>query len=197
MGVLLIMGCFGICFFAIEEGGFTGGKRLPKAESVFKNLRISTDLTPGEPTLTIEKGWLERKRMGLFVMGGLQRLVLDRVTLTLPKDSAVENTQRVVDLLPQEVVNHAFIMVELKRLEFRRCKDEGGEAFLRVALAEVSMEKAQPIILENAWFRDTDGQRWEQLRSAWIERGDASQVPVARLQRKNGEYLSMPLQLGF
>jgi hypothetical protein len=160
-------------------------------------LRISTDLTPGESTLTIEKGWLERKRMGLFVMGGLQRLVLDRVVLTLPKDCVIEKKQSFFDLLPQEVTNHAFVLIELNRLEFRRSKADGGEAFLRVALAEVPMEKAQPIILENAWFRGADGQHWEQLRRAWIERGEALQDPVLKLQRKTGEFLSIPLRLGF
>lgn len=197
MGILLILGCFGLYFFTIAEDEATGGKRLPKMESVFKNLRIATDLTPGESTITIEKGWYERERAGLFIIGGLRRLVLDRVTITTSTDGISTGTSnRLVDLLSNAADLTPFNLAEIRRLELKKTKDQGGFPFLRVPVVEIPANTAHPISLPNAWFREQEG-RWEQLQCAQFERIQGRKAVLLKMTRQNGTTMTLPLDFGF
>lgn len=197
MGILLIVGCFGVYFFTVGEDEATGGKRLPKMESVFKNLRIATDLTPGESTITIESGWYERERAGLFIIGGLRRLVLDRVTITTSTEGVIDSVPScLVDLLSNTADLAPFNLAELRRLELKKTKDQGGFPFLRVPIVEIPVNTAQPILLQNAWFREQEG-RWEQLQYAQFERMQGRRAVLLKMTRQNGTTMTLPLGFGF
>lgn len=195
MGILLIMGCFGISFIVLEEKP-TFGKRMVARDLLFDRFRLTTALTPGEPTVTIEKGWIERKRVGLFVIGGYQRLILDCVTIVTPQHPQADlSPQSLSSLLLERKGLGEISLAELRRIELRAAKAEGGEAFFRAARAEVQPGKQRPVVLQNAWFREQGG-RWEQLRMACIEQADARSVRL-RMARADGSLLSLPLSLSF
>jgi hypothetical protein len=194
VGILLV-GTFSHLFFTIKEER-TMGKRFPVQTSAFTGLSLATDHTPGEPTITIGKGWFERKRAGLFVIGGFQRLILDRVTITIPQkmEASATPSESVINLLPREFSMESIVLAEVRRLEFREPKEQGGEAFLRVALADVPAGKNKPIVLQNAWFREK-GKAWEQLARAWIERKGEPIHATLHLIWQNGEQKRMPLTI--
>ena len=196
VGIILV-GTFSHLFFNIKEER-TMGKRFPIQTSAFTGFSLATDQTPGEPTVTIGKGWFERKRAGLFVVGGFQRLILDRVTITMAPTFVVDSTPSEVltHLLPREFSMESIVLAEVRRLELREPKEQGGEAFLRVALVDVPAGKNKPITLQNAWFREK-GSAWEQLTRAWIERKGDPIYATLHLIRQNGEQksLSLPITL--
>lgn len=194
MGILLTIGCFGVYFVIIEESP-SMGKRLSEYDSLFTGFSLTTELTPGEPTVTIKKGWFERKKVGLFVVGGFQRLVLDRVTITTSQKPQIDlSPKRLSVLLAAQEGTPLFSLAEIRRLELKMTKPEGGDAFFRAALAEVYPGKDEAILLQDAWFRDR-GSRWERLRKAWIERVADTNSICLKMSRLNGSLVSLPLSL--
>jgi hypothetical protein len=78
----------------------------------------------------------------------------------------------------------------------KKTKGQGGLPFLRVPIVEIPVNTAQPILLQNAWFREQEG-RWEQLLYAQIERIQGRKAVLLKMTRQNGTTMTLPLDFGF
>lgn len=192
IGVLLLWGCFGLFLFPFREEK-SYGRRLEAKAELFSKLVVNTDLTPGEATVQIEKGWLVRQQVGFFVLGGMQQIALDRVTITTSlKAMADVSAVRLEDLLPSSGKMPRFTLAKAYRIEFKTLKAEGGRPFFRAMFAEVPLDKGKPIILQDAWFHE-NGMQWEPLERAWIVADHDVKKAHLQLLRKSGELFSLPL----
>lgn len=192
IGVLLFLGCFGLFLFPYRKETAYGKRLMPKTE-LFSKLVVNTDLTPGESTIQIEKGWLVRQKVGFFILGGVQQIALDRVTITTSlKAMSDVSAVRLENLLPSSGKMPSLTLAEVYRIEFKTLKTEGGRPFFRAMFAEIPLNNGKPIVFQDAWFHE-EGRQWEPLERAWIVADH--DVKKARLQmlRKGGEMVSLPL----
>lgn len=197
VGGLLTWGCFGLHWFPYKDV-VNMGKRLREQETLFSNLRLSTELTPGEATITIKEGWIERKRLGFFVLGGMQSLVLNGVTIvtSLNKVSAASQPVRLSEILASIGKKTPFTLAKVYRFELRAPLEEGGQPFLRAESVQIPAAKESPIVLENAWFCEP-GKTWERLDAAWMTVERDQHRAQLQMLRKGGVQLSLPLEVIF
>ena len=197
VSVLLAWGCFGLHWFHFKET-VNRGRRLHEQETLFSNLRLSTEVTPGETTITINEGWIERKRVGFFVIGGMQYLTLKGVTVVASLNKKAADSSPVVlsELLASVDKKTPFTLARVYRFELRTPLQEGAMPFLRAESFQIPADKERPIVLKNAWFCEP-GKEWESLKSAWMTIDRNKRHALLHMHRKTGAQISLPLSVFF
>ena len=192
IGILLFVGCFGVLFISLKEEK-TYGKHLSREMPLFSNFKVNTALTPGETTVSVGKGWIKRQQVGFFVLGGVQQLVLDRVTITTSRYAGADVQSLSLEaLLPSSKNVPRFVLAEASRIELRALKHEGGNPFFRAESVELPAGEKEAFFFKNAWFCE-DGKAWEPLQKAWIVVEQQLKCARVHMLRTNGEQLSLPL----